>query len=75
MFISSKNVNICCALRTAGDLNDYYLFYLSLKRSLAPEELRQQWLEELQSEEDISHVFCCFLSGESNRLGHKAHIA
>ena len=59
----------------AGDLNDYYLFYLSLKRSLAPEELRQQWLEELHSEEDISHVFCCFLSGESNRLGHKAHIA
>lgn len=56
-----------------GDLKDYYLFYLSRKRALSPEELRRQWLEEVVCEDDISHVFCCFISREANRLGNQVN--
>jgi methylenetetrahydrofolate reductase (NADPH) len=52
-----------------GELKDYYLFYL--RSRWKAERLRAMWGEELTKEEDVSHVFECYLTGEKNKNGVK----
>lgn len=52
-----------------GELKDYYLFYLKSKS--ARDELLRMWGEELTSEGSVFEVFRCYISGESNKDGHK----
>ena len=52
-----------------GELKDYYLFYL--RSRWKAERLRVMWGEELTKEEDVSHVFECYLTGEKNKNGVK----
>jgi methylenetetrahydrofolate reductase (NADPH) len=52
-----------------GDLSDYYLFYL--KSEIAPEELRGMWLNNLQSEQDVWHVFQSYVDQTPNKQGVK----
>lgn len=52
-----------------GELTDYYLFYL---KSKSPKEaLLQMWGEELMSEESVYEVFTNYITGQTNRSGHK----
>ena len=52
-----------------GELTDYYLFYL--RSRWKPERLRVMWGEELTSEEDVHHVFVCYITGKKNKNGVK----
>nr|XP_020440956.1 methylenetetrahydrofolate reductase [Monopterus albus]XP_020440957.1 methylenetetrahydrofolate reductase [Monopterus albus] len=52
-----------------GELNDYYLFYLKSKSS--KDALLQMWGKELMNEESVYEVFTCYITGQSNRHGHK----
>lgn len=52
-----------------GELKDYYLFYLQSRWK--PEKLRAMWGEELGCEEDVFHVFQCFITNKKNRNGVK----
>ena len=52
-----------------GELKDYYLFYL--RSRWKPERLRVMWGEELEKEEDVFHVFECYITGAKNRNGVK----
>ena len=52
-----------------GDLSDYYLFYL--RSRWKPERLRAMWGEELLCEEDVYHVFECYITGKKNKNGVK----
>lgn len=52
-----------------GELKDYYLFYL--RSRWKAEKLRAMWGEELTNEEDVAHVFECYLTGEKNKNGVK----
>lgn len=52
-----------------GELSDYYLFYL--RSRFKPERLRAMWGEELGKEEDVYHVFECYITSKKNRNGVK----
>ncbi len=52
-----------------GELKDYYLFYL--RSRFKPERLRSMWGEELTCEEDVFHVFQCYISNKKNINGVK----
>ena len=54
-----------------GELRDYYLFYLQSRWKA--EKLRAMWGEELASEEDVYHVFQCYISNKKNKNGVKVH--
>ena len=56
-----------------GELKDYYLFYL--RSRWKPERLRVMWGEELEKEEDVFHVFECYITGAKNRNGVKVGVA
>jgi len=56
-----------------GELTDYYLFYL--RSRWKPERLRVMWGEELTSEEDVYHVFVCYITGKKNKNGVKVRSA
>lgn len=50
-----------------GDLKDYHLFYL---RSRVPkDDLKNMWLEHLESPQDVFDIFYCYLSGTPNKEG------
>lgn len=51
-----------------GNLNDYYFFFEPLRDF---DQLRKMWGKELKSEQDVWEVFYCYLSGDTNRQGHK----
>ena len=55
-----------------GELKDYYLFYL--RSRWKPERLRVMWGEELEKEEDVFHVFECYITGAKNRNGVKVGV-
>lgn len=47
-----------------GMLTDYHLFYLKID---APkDDLLEEWGRELASEEDVWHMFACYIGGERN---------
>lgn len=52
-----------------GELRDYYLFYLKSRWKV--EKLRAMWGEELTCEEDVFHVFQCYITNMKNRNGVK----
>ena len=52
-----------------GELSDYYLFYLKSRWKV--EKLRAMWGEELTCEEDVFHVFQCYITNTKNRNGVK----
>ncbi|XP_002737338.1 methylenetetrahydrofolate reductase (NADPH) [Saccoglossus kowalevskii] len=54
-----------------GELRDYYQF--CLKPKTQKNDLLRMWGEELSSEEDVWHVFSCYLSGKPNSNGHKVN--
>lgn len=55
-----------------GELRDYYLFYL---KSRAPkEELLRMWGEELECEQQVWHIFHCYISGRTNNSGVKVNL-
>ncbi len=70
-----KWINVCHLVRgnssspAFGELTDYYLFYL---KSKSPKEaLLQMWGEELMNEESVYEIFTDYITGQTNRNGHK----
>ena len=56
-----------------GEMKDYYLFYL--KSRAQRDELLKMWLPELETEEDVWHVFTSYISGQPNKCGQKVRIS
>ncbi|KAJ7393504.1 hypothetical protein OS493_006488 [Desmophyllum pertusum] len=52
-----------------GELKDYHLAFLGTHES--KEELLNMWGRELNSPEDVSDVFVCYITGRENRHGFK----
>lgn len=50
-----------------GDLKDYYLF---LENRCSQKQLIDMWGHELTNEEDIWHVFYCYVTGSKNKYGN-----
>ena len=55
-----------------NELTDHHLFYLRSPRN--KDELRKMWGGELENYDDVYHVFWCYLTGETNKWGHKVEI-
>lgn len=54
-----------------GELKDYYLFYLQSRWK--KEMLRAMWGHELTCEQDVFHVFQCYICNKKNKNGVKVN--